>query len=130
VLLIELCDAQASTFYWEDNDMSWLKGIIGGAIGAEALSLVKDYFDKHGGVDGVVAELEKTGYGQQVKSWIGTGSNLPISADEIKKALGSEKLKDIAASTGIPVDKAAEYLAQHLPTAIDKAAPNGNLPTA
>ena len=110
--------------------MGWLKGILGGAIGAEALSLVKDYFDKHGGVDGVVAELEKTGYGQQVKSWIGTGSNLPISADEIKKALGSEKLKHIAASTGIPVDKAAEYLAQHLPTAIDKATPEGNLPTA
>ena len=110
--------------------MGWLKGILGGAIGAEALSLVKDYFDKHGGVDGVVAELQNTGYGQQVKSWIGTGSNLPISADEIKKALGSEKLKDIAASTGIPVDKAAEYLAQHLPTAIDKATPEGNLPTA
>ena len=110
--------------------MSWLKGILGGAVGAEALALVKDYFDKHGGVDGVVAELEKTGYGQQVKSWIGTGSNLPISADEIKKALGSEKLKDIAASTGIPVDKAAEYLAQHLPTAIDKVTPDGHLPTA
>jgi len=110
--------------------MSWMKGILGGAIGAEALSLVKDYFDKHGGVDGVVAELEKTGFGQQVKSWIGTGSNLPISADDIKKALGSEKLKDIAASTGIPVDKAAEYLAQHLPTAIDKVTPDGNLPTA
>jgi uncharacterized protein YidB (DUF937 family) len=110
--------------------MSWLQGILGGAIGAQALSLVKDYFDKHGGIDGVVAELEKTGYGQQVKSWIGTGSNLPISAEEIKKALGSEKLKDLAASTGIPVDKAAEYLAQHLPTAIDKATPNGNLPTA
>jgi uncharacterized protein YidB (DUF937 family) len=110
--------------------MSWLKGILGGAVGAEALSLVKDYFDKHGGIDGVVAELEKTGYGQQVKSWIGTGANLPISADEIKKALGSEKLKNIAASTGIPVDKAAEYLAQHLPTAIDKATPDGSLPTA
>jgi len=110
--------------------MSWMKGILGGAIGAEALSLVKDYFDKHGGVDGVVAELEKTGFGQQVKSWIGTGSNLSISADDIKKALGSEKLKDIAASTGIPVDKAAEYLAQHLPTAVDKATPDGNLPTA
>jgi uncharacterized protein YidB (DUF937 family) len=107
-----------------------MKGILGGAIGAEALSLVKDYFDKHGGVDGVVAELEKTGFGQQVKSWIGTGSNLPMSADDIKKALGSEKLKDIAASTGIPVDKAAEYLAQHLPTAVDKATPDGNLPTA
>ena len=110
--------------------MGWLQGILGGVIGAEALSVVKGYFDKHGGMDGVVAELEQTGYGQQVKSWIGTGPNLPISTDEIKKALGSEKLKEIAASTGIPVDKAAEYLAQYLPTAIDKATPDGKLPTA
>jgi uncharacterized protein YidB (DUF937 family) len=110
--------------------MGWLKGILGGVVGAEALSLVKAYFDKHGGIDGVVADLEKTGYGQHVKSWIDTGSNLPISAEDIKKALGSEKLREIAASTGIPVDKAAEYLAQHLPTAIDKATPDGNLPKA
>nr|WP_294534818.1 YidB family protein [uncultured Rhodoblastus sp.] len=103
---------------------------MGGVIGAQAFALVKDYFDKHGGIDGVVAELEKTGYGQQVKSWVGTGANLPISAEDIKQALGSEKLKSLAESTGIPLDKAAEYLAQHLPTAIDKATPDGHLPKA
>src|SRR5258705_9987193 len=36
-----------------------------GVIGAEALSLVKDYLEKHGGIRGVVAEFEKTGFGQQ-----------------------------------------------------------------
>ena len=41
--------------------MGWLDGILGGVIGAEALSLVKGYVDKHGGIDGVVAELESTG---------------------------------------------------------------------
>jgi len=108
--------------------MGLLDGILGGVIGAEALSLVKGYVDKHGGLDGVIAELEKTGYGAQVKSWVGTGGNLPISAEDIRKALGSEKIKELAASTGIPVDKAAEYLAQHLPTAIDKSTPDGVLP--
>jgi hypothetical protein len=49
--------------------MGWLQGILGGVIGAEALSVVKGYFDKHGGMDGVVAELEQTGYGQQVVDW-------------------------------------------------------------
>ncbi len=110
--------------------MGWLQGILGGVVGAEALSVVKGYLEKHGGFDGVVAELEKSGYGQQLKSWIGTGPNLPISADDIKKALGSEKLKEIATSTGIPVDKAADYLAQHLPAAIDKATPDGKPPVA
>jgi uncharacterized protein YidB (DUF937 family) len=108
--------------------MGLLDGILGGVIGAEALSLVKGYVEKHGGIEGVKAEFEKTGYGAQIKSWIGDGSNLPINAEDIKKALGSEKLKELAASTGIPVDKAAEYLAQHLPTAIDKSTPGGVLP--
>jgi len=108
--------------------MGLLDGILGGVVGAGALAVVQHYLEGHGGVEGVVAEFEKTGYGKQVKSWIGDGSNLPISADDVKRALGSEKLKQIAAATGVPIDQAAEYLAQHLPTAIDKSTPGGNLP--
>lgn len=110
--------------------MGLLDGILGGVIGAGALAVVKHYVDEHGGIEGVKAEFEKSGYGAQVKSWIGDGSNLPISAEDIKKALGSEKLKQIAETTGIPLDKAAEYLAEHLPTAVDKATPGGEIPAA
>jgi hypothetical protein len=49
--------------------MGFLDGILGGVVGAEALSLVKDYIEKHGGIAGVVSEFEKNGFGQQVKSW-------------------------------------------------------------
>jgi uncharacterized protein YidB (DUF937 family) len=108
--------------------MGLLDGILGGVIGAEALSLVKGYIEKHGGVAGVVAELEKTGFGQQVKSWVGTGPNLPISAEQIKQALGSDTVKDLAAKFGIPVDKVAGFLAENLPTAIDKSTPDGKIP--
>jgi uncharacterized protein YidB (DUF937 family) len=108
--------------------MGLLDGILGGVVGAGALAVVQNYLESHGGLEGVVAEFEKTGYGQQVKSWIGDGSNLPISAEDVKKALGSEKLKQIAASTGVPIDQAADYLAKHLPTAVDKSTPSGTLP--
>jgi uncharacterized protein YidB (DUF937 family) len=53
---------------------------------------------------------------------------LPITADQIHQALGSEKVKEMAAKLGLPVDKLADLLAQHLPQAIDKATPDGNLP--
>jgi uncharacterized protein YidB (DUF937 family) len=108
--------------------MGLLDGILGGVIGAEALSLIKGYIDKHGGIEGVVAEFEKTGLGQQAKSWISTGPNLPITSEQIQQALGSEKVKELAAKFGIPVDKVADLLAQYLPTAIDKATPEGKLP--
>jgi uncharacterized protein YidB (DUF937 family) len=116
-------------FFAMEDDMGLLDGILGGVIGAEALSLVKDYIEKHGGMEGVVAEFEKTGFGQQAKSWISTGPNLPINAEQIQQDLGSEKVKAMAAKFGIPVDKVADLLAKHLPTAIDKATPEGKLPT-
>ena len=94
----------------EEGDMSFLKGILGGILGAGGYSLVKDYLEKHGGVEGAVAEFEKSGFGQQAKSWVSTGPNLPITADQIKQALGSQKVKELAAATGIPVDKAADML--------------------
>jgi hypothetical protein len=33
-----------------EDDMGLLDGILGGVIGAEALSLVNDYIEKHGGI--------------------------------------------------------------------------------
>jgi uncharacterized protein YidB (DUF937 family) len=108
--------------------MGFLKGILGGIIGAGAFSLVKDYIEKHGGVEGVVAEFEKTGFGQQAKSWVSNGPNLPITAEQVKHALGSGKLKEMADRFGIPVDKVADRLAKYLPAAIDKATPEGKLP--
>jgi hypothetical protein len=59
--------------------MGFLDGILGGVVGAEALSLVKGYFEKHGGIEGVVADFERNGFGKQAKSWVSTGSNLPIT---------------------------------------------------
>jgi uncharacterized protein YidB (DUF937 family) len=108
--------------------MSWLKGILGGVIGAEALSLIKDYFEKKGGVENVVKEFQNAGYGDKITSWISTGPNQPINATEIQKAIGLDKLAEMAKTAGLPVDKAKELLAQYLPVAIDKITPEGKLP--
>lgn len=108
--------------------MGILDGVLGGVIGAEALSLVKGYIEKNGGIEGVVAQFEQTGFGQQVKSWVGAGQNLPITTEQIQQALGSDRMKELAAKFGLPIDKAAQLLAQNLPTAVDKATPEGRLP--
>jgi uncharacterized protein YidB (DUF937 family) len=109
--------------------MGFLDGVLGGVVGAEALSLVKDYIEKHGGISGVVSEFEKTGFGQQAKSWVSTGPNLPINAEQIQQALGSEKVKDLAAKFGVPMDKVKDMLAKYIPAAVDKATPDGKLPS-
>lgn len=108
--------------------MSWLKGIVGGAIGAQALDLIKAYVEKEGGLEAVVNKLRGEGFRKQVDSWISTGKNEAISGIEMGQAVGAQKLKSIADSLGVDFDKARELLAEYLPIAIDKASPEGKLP--
>jgi uncharacterized protein YidB (DUF937 family) len=68
-----------------------------------------------GGVDGLLGKLQSAGLGDQVSSWLGAGHNLPISADQLQAALGNQHIQDIAKSLGLPLDKALEGLAEHLP---------------
>ena len=81
-----------------------------------------------GGLSAIVAKLQQAGLGDQVKSWIGNGSNLPISAQQLQEVLGSDVVKQLATRFGIPVDQLSTVLAQVLPSAVDKASPNGTLP--
>ena len=81
-----------------------------------------------GGLNAIVAKLQQAGFGEQVKSWIGNGQNLPITADQLKQVLGSDTVKQLAARFNIPVDQITEILAQQLPTAVDRASPDGKLP--
>jgi len=81
-----------------------------------------------GGLSAIVAKLEQSGFGDQVKSWIGTGQNLPITADQIKQVLGSDVVRQLAAKYNIPIDQVSEVLAHQLPVAVDRASPGGKLP--
>ena len=73
-------------------------------------------------------EVRRAGLAAQVKSWIGTGSNLPISAQQVLEVLGQERVAQIAQQLGIDPQQAADQLAQHLPQVIDHLSPNGELP--
>jgi len=78
-------------------------------------------------VGGLLQQLQKSGLGPQVSSWLGNGANLPISVDQLRAALGDDNVRQIAAQLGIPVDQILGQLSQHLPATIDKMSPNGTL---
>lgn len=83
-----------------------------------------------GGYSGILDKLNQAGLGNEVSSWVGTGSNMPISPQQIQAALGDQHIQQLATSLGIPVDQVSAFLAQHLPTAVDQASPTGTLPAA
>src|ERR1051326_3713875 len=98
-----------------------LKGMLG-QLGAAVIPVVLGEVlgnDGQGGLSAIVAKLEQAGLGEQVKSWIGTGQNLPISAQQLQQVLGSDVVKQLAGRFGIPVDQLSTVLAQVLPTAVD-----------
>jgi uncharacterized protein YidB (DUF937 family) len=109
--------------------MGMFDGILGGVFGAGATTLLNSFIEQQGGLQNIVSQFEKNGFGDTMKSWISQGQNLPITADQIQRALGSDKVKELAAKMGLPADKIAELLAQHLPQAIDKVTPDGKLPS-
>jgi uncharacterized protein YidB (DUF937 family) len=83
---------------------------------------------QQGGLSGLVQAFEGGGLGDVVKSWISTGDNLPISAEQIQSVLGNDQVRQMASSLGIDPDQAASHLAQYLPQLVDQLSPNGSLP--
>ena len=105
--------------------MGLLDGLLGGVVGGEMASVVNGLIEKHGGVQGIVKQFEQQGLGETVKSWVGTGANQPISADQVHQALGSGTLQELAAKVGLNPQDLAQKLSQILPQAIDKLTPGG-----
>ena len=109
--------------------MGLLDGVLGGVIGGEMATMVNSFIQQHGGVQGIVAQLEKQGLGSTVQSWVGTGANQPISPDQVHQAFGGGgTLAQLAAKAGMNPQELAQKLSQVLPMAIDKLTPEGKIP--
>jgi uncharacterized protein YidB (DUF937 family) len=115
-----------------DNIGSALKGVVGQVVAAEAPALISAVLAKTnlGDLQGLVDKLQQGGLNEQVQSWLGNGTNLPVTADQLRSALGNQQVQQLAQRFGLPVDAALKLLAEHLPAAVDQASPNGTLQPA
>jgi uncharacterized protein YidB (DUF937 family) len=80
-----------------------------------------------GGIDGLIQQFKDKGLGDVIGSWVGTGQNASISADQLKSVLGEGKIAEIANALGISHGDAASQLSTALPHLIDKLTPNGQI---
>ena len=108
--------------------MGMFDGLLGGIVGAGMVSVVNGIIEKHGGLQGVVSEFERSGLGGTVKSWIGTGPNETISPADLQRTLGPDLLQQLAAKSGMSVEDLSAKLAQVLPQAVDRMTPDGTIP--
>jgi uncharacterized protein YidB (DUF937 family) len=111
-----------------------LTGALGGTLGqveaAAMPALISTVLAKTnlGDLQGLVARLQQGGLGDQVQSWLGSGGNLPVSPDQLRAALGSGPIGELAQHFGVSPEAALKLLSEHLPGVIDQASPNGALP--
>jgi uncharacterized protein YidB (DUF937 family) len=113
-----------------------LGGALGGALGqgknagvsAVLLQQLIAMLSKPGALANLTNSFQSAGLGNVLQSWIGTGHNLPISADQVSKVLGSGTIADLAKKAGIGESETSSALASLLPQVIDKVTPGGNVP--
>lgn len=117
--------------------MSFLNSIISNAASSlladtdgdgqiQAVQLVQQLLQQNGGnVGALLSQLQQSGLGSAVESWIGNGANANIDASQVQNALG-DNLNQAAANLGLDSNQAGNLLAQYLPQIINTLTPNGN----
>lgn len=114
----------------DDLGKQVLGNVLGGATeggGAQIdwVQLGIAVLNKFGGIEGLMKTFNEKGFGDVIASWVGTGTNLTISADQILSVLGKAKVAEVAQEAGTDARAAADGLASILPGLIDKLTPKG-----
>lgn len=79
-----------------------------------------------GGLPGMVAQFSQAGLGDVVASWLGQGSNKPISAPQVEKALGPSIIAQLAGQANMAPSETSDALSKLLPAMVDKLSPKGD----
>ena len=86
--------------------------------------------DGQGGIDltALAGKMASSGeLGNILSSWLGDGSNAPISADSIAGLLGSSNVENFANQLGTDSSTAAAGLAEAIPQMMDQGSSGGSL---
>ena len=97
---------------------------------ATLLQTAMQMFGNHGGISGLLQNAQSQGLGNTVQSWIGTGANHSISADQVENLIGQDRINQLASRVGVSPETARAALARILPVVVDKSTPEGTLPKA
>ncbi len=81
-----------------------------------------------GGLGSILGKAQQSGMGDVVSSWIGSGQNMPISADQLNNVLGSDMVANLARQLGLSHGDASSQLSQMLPEVVDRLTPQGQMP--
>ncbi|TGM56959.1 YidB family protein [Leptospira vanthielii] len=108
------------------------------AVAAQAVELVQNnpqivsgiqkIVEENGGVSGIVQKFKDKGFADAASSWVGTGENVNIGANDVMKVLGNDSIQELAKKVGLDSEATAGLIGNLLPLVIDKLSPDGKEP--
>ncbi len=104
-----------------------LNSMLGNSSNPMAATVLQMINNHPGGLSGLVQAFHDKGLGEIASSWVSSGQNLPISADQIHQVLGSSMVQQLAAKAGISPQDAGSKLAEFLPMIVDHLTPQGKV---
>jgi uncharacterized protein YidB (DUF937 family) len=81
-----------------------------------------------GGLGGLLEQMSRAGYGDQARSWVGTGQNMPITPDALEQIFGRGGIGAIARQAGVSEADASQGLSELLPEVVNHVTPGGEVP--
>jgi uncharacterized protein YidB (DUF937 family) len=82
-----------------------------------------------GGLAGLAEQFQRGGLGDAMNSWISSGPNQQVSPDQLDGVLGGDLIGEMMQRTGMGKGDLLGQLSQMLPQMIDRATPEGRIPT-
>lgn len=98
------------------------------AVAGDQAPTLNQFLRDNGGVAGLADRFQKGGSGEVFTSWVSNHENQAITASEIEKVLGSERVQEMARKLGVDPAQASTFIASTLPVVIDRLTPDGKVP--
>lgn len=97
-----------------------------GSLLAGLLSMMTNR--ENGGFAGFLGLFENAGLGDTVSSWVTSGDNAELSNEQVKSALGEERIAEIAGQANVDQTAATSALGYMIPNVVDRLTPDGVVP--
>jgi uncharacterized protein YidB (DUF937 family) len=81
-----------------------------------------------GGLGELIERFRRVGQGGTADSWVRTGPNRDVGANDLERALGPDVLDTVVAQSGLSRQEVLDRLSRDLPDAVDRWTPDGRLP--
>jgi len=99
-----------------------------GLLLAMLLPYAMQWVQRNGGVGAVLDRFRQKGLGKQADSWVSTGSNHELLAEQANEVVGSEELSRLSQQLGVPEHEIAGGFAEIVPELVDQLSPGGQVP--